>query len=45
MRPVSAESQGKAGYVPGPGTIHLQGHDPTTDLSFKNIVVQPYPAK
>lgn len=33
---------GKNGYVPGPGTIHLQGHDPTTDLSFKNINVQEY---
>jgi len=44
MRPVSADSNGKEGYVPGPGTIHLQGHDPTTDLSFKNIVIQEYPA-
>lgn len=44
-RPVSPESQGKAGYVPGPGTINLQGHDPTTDLSFKNIGIQEYPAK
>ncbi len=43
MRPVSADSNGKAGYVPGPGTIHLQGHDPTTDLSFKNIRIQVYP--
>jgi len=43
MRPVSPESQGKEGYVPGPGTIHLQGHDPTTNLSFKNIVLQEYP--
>ena len=43
MRPVSAENNGKEGYVPGPGTIHLQGHDPTTDLSFKNIVIQEYP--
>jgi len=42
-RPVSTESNGKAGYVPGPGTIHLQGHDPTTDLSFRNIVIQEYP--
>ena len=41
-RPVSGESNGKEGYVPGPGTIHLQGHDPTTDLSFKNIVLQEY---
>lgn len=43
MRPVSEEGQGKAGYVTGPGTIHLQGHDPTTDLSFKDIRVAEYP--
>ncbi|MFA6244845.1 MAG: DUF1080 domain-containing protein [Candidatus Hydrogenedentales bacterium] len=43
MRPVSAEGQGKAGYVTGPGTIHLQGHDPKTDLSFKDIRVAEYP--
>lgn len=42
QRPISPESNGKEGYVPGPGTIHLQGHDPTTDLSFKNIVIQEY---
>ncbi|MDQ1258058.1 MAG: hypothetical protein QG656_2667 [Candidatus Hydrogenedentes bacterium] len=45
MRAVSPESNGKEGYVPGPGTIHLQGHDPTTDLSFKNINIQVYPGK
>ena len=45
MRPPSAEANGKEGYVPGPGTIHLQGHDPTTDLSFKDIGVQVYPEK
>lgn len=42
-RPVSGDSNGKEGYVPGPGTIHLQGHDPKTDLSFKNIVIHEYP--
>ena len=42
-RPVSHEANGKAGYVNQAGTIHLQGHDPTTDLSFKNIYVQEYP--
>ncbi len=42
-RPVNRSGNGKEGYVPGPGTIHLQGHDPTTDLSFKNIHVQSYP--
>ena len=44
MRPVSPEGDGKNGYVDQPGTIHLQGHDPTTDLSFKNIHLQEYPA-
>ncbi|MCF6285979.1 MAG: DUF1080 domain-containing protein, partial [Candidatus Hydrogenedentes bacterium] len=41
-RPTTDNNDGKNGYVPGPGTIHLQGHDPTTDLSFKNINVQEY---
>lgn len=41
-RPVVADKDGKVGYVPGPGTINLQGHDPTTDLSFKNIALQEY---
>ena len=45
MRPVSEECNGKRGYVPGPGTIHLQGHDSTTNLSFKNINIQEYPAE
>lgn len=45
MRPVSEDSQGKAGYVPGPGTITLQGHDPTTDMFFKNINIQSYPER
>lgn len=43
-RAVSPDANGKAGYVPGPGTIHLQGHDKTTDLSFKNIRIQEYPS-
>jgi hypothetical protein len=43
-RPVHPKSNAKEGYVPGPGTIHLQGHDPTTDLSFKNIVIEDYDA-
>lgn len=43
LRPISENSDGKAGYVPGPGTIHLQGHDPKTDLSFKNIRIHEYP--
>ncbi len=44
-RPAVTDSNGKAGYVAAAGTIHLQGHDPTTDLSFKNINVGEYPAK
>lgn len=41
-RPISRDANGKAGYVNKAGTINLQGHDPTTDLSFKNIYVQEY---
>ncbi len=41
-RPANPDSDAKNGFVPGPGTIHLQGHDPTTDLSFKNINIQEY---
>ena len=43
-RPVNDASDAKNGFVPAAGTIHLQGHDPTTDLSFKNINLQEYPA-
>lgn len=43
MRPVDKNNDGKNGFVPIAGTIHLQGHDPTTDLSFKNINLQEYP--
>lgn len=42
MRPVNNDWNAKEGYVPWAGTIHLQGHDPTTDLSFKNINIQVY---
>jgi hypothetical protein len=41
-RPVSGDANGKAGYVPEEGTINLQGHDPTTNLLFKNITIQEY---
>lgn len=41
-RPVSEHGDGKNGFVPEAGTIHLQGHDPTTDLSFRNIHIQEY---
>lgn len=43
-RTVNTESDAKNGYVPAAGTINLQGHDPTTNLSFKNINIQEYPA-
>ena len=39
-RPYSDAADGKNGYVNTAGTINLQGHDPTTDLSFKNIHIQ-----
>lgn len=42
-RPPSDNSDGKNGYVDAAGTINLQGHDPTTDLSFRNIHIQQYP--
>jgi len=41
-RPLADNGDGKNAFVPEPGTIHLQGHDPTTDLSFKNINIQTY---
>lgn len=44
-RPVDPGADGKNGYVPDAGTIHLQGHDPATDLSFKNIHIQEYPGR
>lgn len=43
-RPRKTNGDGKNGFVTEAGTIHLQGHDPTTDLSFKNINLQEYPA-
>jgi hypothetical protein len=43
LRPPVDDGNAKAGYVGQAGTIHLQGHDPTTDLSFKNIRLQEYP--
>ncbi|HNZ16782.1 MAG TPA: DUF1080 domain-containing protein [Candidatus Hydrogenedentes bacterium] len=44
MRAPVDDSNAKAGFVGAAGTIHLQGHDPTTDLSFKNIRLQAYPS-
>lgn len=43
-RPLKTDADGKNGFVTEAGTINLQGHDPTTDLSFKNINLQEYPA-
>lgn len=42
VRQPSEDANGKAGYVADAGTINLQGHDPTTDMFFKNINIQPY---
>jgi hypothetical protein len=42
-RPVMKNGDGKNGYVPEAGTIHLQGHDPTTKIKFKDINIQVYP--
>ena len=28
------------GYKPGKGVMSIQGHDKTTDLSFRNIRIQ-----
>lgn len=44
-RPILDNNDGKNGFATKAGTIHLQGHDPTTDLSFKNINLQEYPAE
>jgi len=41
-RPIAKDGNSKEGFVPGPGTIHLQGHDPTTNLSFRNINIQQW---
>lgn len=42
-RMINKSYNAKEGFVGEAGTIHLQGHDPTTDLSFKNINIQEYP--
>jgi len=38
-------SSARKGRKDEKGVISIQGHDPTTDLSFKNIKVQPVPKK
>jgi len=35
----------RTGYRSEAGHISFQGHDPTTDLSFRNIRVQEYPSR
>jgi len=42
VRPPVDNYDGKAGFVTEAGTIHLQGHDPATDLSFREINIQTY---
>ena len=32
-----ANTNARQGYRAEPGVISLQGHDPTTDLSFRNL--------
>ena len=32
-----ANDNARQGYRAAPGGISIQGHDPTTDLSFRNI--------
>ena len=34
----------RQGYRAKPGVISLQGHDPTTDLSFRNLRIQEMPS-
>lgn len=36
-----AKDNGRNGYREAAGAISIQGHDPTTDLSFRNIRVAP----
>lgn len=42
VRPPVTNFDGKAGFVTEAGTIHLQGHDPATDLSFREMFIQSY---
>ncbi|RUL85530.1 3-keto-disaccharide hydrolase [Tautonia sociabilis] len=38
-----AADNGRNGYKAAPGVISIQGHDPTTDLSFRNIRIAELP--
>ncbi len=39
-----ANTNARQGYRAEPGVISLQGHDPTTDLSFRNLRIAELPA-
>ena len=46
MRPAAADKNARNGVRTDAGCIGLQGHDPTTDLSFRNIrIVELAPVK
>lgn len=38
-----ANENARQGYRAQPGVISLQGHDPTTDLSFRNLRIAEFP--
>jgi hypothetical protein len=38
-----AADNGRNGYKAAPGVISIQGHDPTTDLSFRNLRIAELP--
>lgn len=38
-----AHENARTGYREKPGAISIQGHDPTTDLSFRNLRLAPLP--
>jgi len=42
--PASAAGERSAGYRAKAGVLSLQGHDPTTDLSFRNLRIAELPA-
>jgi hypothetical protein len=37
----AANDNGRNGYRAAAGPISIQGHDPTTDLSFRNLRIAP----
>jgi hypothetical protein len=37
------ETNARKGARSAPGVISIQGHDPTTDLCFRNIRISAYP--